>query len=225
MSASVRILLLEDEPAQRLLLAAYLRQAGFQVQEAAALGAARALVAHEPPHLALVDLNLPDGDGLDLARELRRLKVPVVILTCRAEDRVRALEGSADDFLDKPFDPRELLARVRNLLRRSGLGGGATGAVLGPYRLDRERRQVLHESGVPLALTRGEYEILAELAEARGRALCRAELAEAVSADGQAGSLRSVDVLVSRLRRKLEADPGHPRLLLTVPGYGYRVGE
>jgi two-component system torCAD operon response regulator TorR len=224
-SASVRILLLEDELAQRLLLAAYLRQAGFQVQEAATLAEARALAAREAPHLALVDLNLPDGDGLGLARELRRLNLPVVILTCRAEDRVRALEGSADDFLDKPFDPRELLARVRNLLRRSGPGGGAAVEALGCYRLDRGRRQVLLESGAPLALTRGEYEILAELAEARGRALCRAELAEAVSPEGQAASLRSVDVLVSRLRRKLEADPGHPRLLLTVPGYGYRLGE
>ncbi|MDR3672667.1 MAG: response regulator transcription factor [Holophaga sp.] len=223
MAPQIPILIVEDEPAQRLLLAAYLRQGEFQVLEAASLAEAWSQLKATPPQLVLLDLNLPDGDGLELADELRRREVPVVILTCRAEDRVRALERGADDFLDKPFNPRELVARMHNLLRRYGQRNAGAALTVGSYCLDLERRQLCHSSGAPLNLTRGEFNLLAELAEAEGRALCRAELAEAVSPEGEAASLRSVDVLISRLRQKMEEDPRNPRLLVTVPGYGYRL--
>ncbi len=220
--AHPHILLLEDDPAQRLLLAAYLRTSGCQVREAESLGQGRAFLEEGAPSLALVDLNLPDGDGLELAREMIRRGIPVIIVTSRPQDRIPALELGADDYLDKPYQPRELLARVQNVLRRCGQR--ASGSIrFGTFLLDLERRQVRADDGGEIGLTRGEFDLLAALARAQGRVASRADLAELVSPDGNGAGGRSVDVLVSRLRHKLEADPGNPSLLLTAPGYGYRL--
>jgi DNA-binding response OmpR family regulator len=216
------LLLIEDDPAQRLLLAAYLRQAGFQVEEADNLAQAHARIGAVKPNLVLLDLNLPDGDGLDFARGLRKLEVPMIIVSCREEDRIIGLELGADDFIAKPYDPRELLARVNNILRRSGYQAGRLFR-FGTYELDPERRLVRDEQGHDMGLTQGEFNLLAELARARGRVMGRADLAEAINPEGEAISNRSVDVLVSRLRQKLETEVGNPRLLLTVPGIGYRL--
>jgi two-component system, OmpR family, torCAD operon response regulator TorR len=213
------LLLIEDDPAQRLLLAAYLRQDGFRVLEAGNLAQGRALLQAGPPDLVLLDLNLPDGDGLELARELLRRDILVIIVTSRPQDRIPALELGADDYLDKPYQPRELLARVRNLLRRRG----GQAVCFGGYRQDGERRSLTGADGREVNLTRGEFDLLAALVEARGRVVSRADLLECISPDGTSIAGRSVDVLISRLRRKLETAPGNPRLLVTVPGLGYRL--
>ena len=224
MNQQTRILLVEDELAQRLMLAAFLRQAGYQVLEASSIAESRALLQREEaPNLVLLDLVLPDGNGLELAPDLLPRGIPVIILTCSPQERIPALELGVDDYLDKPFDPRELAARIQNVLRRSG-GVPQRAFPLGTFRLDRERRRLLDREGKEVDLTRGEFDLLAALVEARGRVLNRADLAELVSADAANASGRSVDVLVSRLRHKIEADPGNPRLLQTVPGLGYRLG-
>lgn len=220
--AHSHILLLEDDPAQRLLLAAYLRTAGCRVQEAESLAQGRAFMEEGAPSLALVDLNLPDGDGLELARNMIRRGIPVIIVTSRMQDRIPALELGADDYLDKPYQPRELLARVQNVLRRCGQRASRT-LQIGTFQLDLERRQVRNADGGEIGLTRGEFDLLAALALAQGRVSSRAVLAELVSPEGNGAGGRSVDVLVSRLRHKLEEDPGNPSLVLTAPGYGYRL--
>lgn len=222
MDSPSSVLLLEDDPAQRLLLAAYLRQAGLQVNEADSLAQARTLIGEYLPRLALLDLNLPDGDGFDLLRELLQRGIPVIVVTCRPEDRIPALEIGADDFLDKPYHPRELLARVHNVLRRCK-DLTPQSVRLGSFHLDLEGRSLVDAHGEEVGLTRGEFDLLAALVEGRGRVVGRADLSELVSPDGAGTCGRSVDVLVSRLRHKLEADPKNPRLLLTAPGIGYRL--
>lgn len=217
------LLLVEDDPAQRLLLGAYLRQGGHVVVEAGTLAEARTKVAEAAPALVLLDLGLPDGDGLVLARELRAREVPLVIVTSREGDRLLALELGADDYLVKPYDPRELAARVANVLRRCLRA--PEGLRVGSYVLDGERRTLQDAQGKPIELTPGEFALLLELAEARGCVVGRAQLSEAVSPDRDASNLRSVDVLVSRLRQKLEPDPANPRLILTAQGLGYRLAR
>jgi DNA-binding response OmpR family regulator len=222
MNDSAAILLIEDDPAQRLLLAAYLRQAGFQVEEAATLAQGRARAAATHPCLVLLDLNLPDGDGMELAQELIRRVIPVLVVTSRPKDRLLALELGADDFVEKPYDPRELLARIQNLLRRCGTPSSHP-LPLGSFRMDVLGRRLLDDGGREIALTRGEFDLLAALLEARGRVVTRADLSEIVSPEGGTVCSRSVDTLVSRLRRKLADDSRNPALLQTVPGVGYRA--
>jgi len=222
MNDSAAILLIEDDPAQRLLLAAYLRQANFQVEEAGTLAQGRALATAVHPSLVLLDLNLPDGDGLDLARELIRRGTSVFVVTSRPKDRLLALELGAVDFVEKPYDPRELLARIQNLLRRRG-GPSLQPHALGSFLLDAPRRRLVDGQGREVPLTRGEFDLLSALVEARGRVLTRAHLAEIISPEGDTAGGRSVDTLVSRLRRKLTDDPKHPCLVQTMPGVGYRV--
>jgi len=221
MSDPAPILLIEDDPAQRLLLAAYVRQAGFRVEEAGTLAEGRAHAAGHPS-LVLLDLNLPDGDGLELARELIHRAIPVLVVTSRPCDRLRALELGVDDFVEKPYDPRELLARIQNLLRRCGEPTPQPRPI-GAFHLDAPGRRLLDGQGSEVPLTRGEFDLLAALLEARGRVLSRVDLSEIISPYGETVCSRSVDVLVSRLRRKLADDPRRPALLQTVPGVGYRA--
>ncbi len=222
MNDSAAILLIEDDPAQRLLLAAYLRQAAFQVEEAGTLAQGRARAAATHPSLVLLDLNLPDGDGLELTRELIRRAIPVLIVTSRPKDRLLALELGADDFVEKPYDPRELLARIQNLLRRCG-GTSTYPLPIGSFHMDVAGRRLLDDRGREITLTRGEFDLLAALLEARGRVVSRADLSEIISPEGGTVCSRSVDTLISRLRRKLADDPRTPGLLQTVPGVGYRA--
>jgi len=222
MNPSAPLLLIEDESAQRVLLAAYLRQASFRVVEAGNLAEGRTCARRDAPRLVILDLDLPEGDGLVFARDLIHAGVPLLILASRPGDRLRALQAGADDGLDKPYDPRELLVRVQNLDRRCG--GPARGALaLGAFHLDTPGRRVLDAEGREVDLTRGEYDLLVALVGARGRVLGRSDLSEVINPLGATVCSRSVDVLVSRLRRKLADDPRHPSLLLTVPGVGYRT--
>jgi len=223
MGGGRRVLLVEDDPAQRFLLAAYLSQSGFQVLEAGSVGEAWLHIREGSPDLVLLDLNLPDGDGLDLARELRAKDLPVIVVSLREEDRLVGLEIGVDDFVTKPYQPRELVARASNVLRRCHGRPAGEARCFGPYRIHGERRVVLDEDGQEVTLTRGEFDLLNDLFQARGRVRSRGQLAEVLSPDGDYASGRSVDVLVSRLRQKLEVDPRSPSLLLTAPGYGYRL--
>lgn len=223
MSDSRRLLLVEDDPAQRLLLAAYLRQAGFLILEAESLAQARAHLQEGDPHLILLDLGLPDGEGLDLAEELRSRDLPTIIVSSHEVDRLAVLESGADDFVTKPYHPQELVARVHNVLRRCRVLPAVEPSGFGPYRIDWDRRIVQDTGGREVPLTRGEFDLLLELFEAQGRIRSRAQLSEAISPEGEGTCGRSVDVLVSRLRHKLEADPQNPTLLLTAQGHGYRL--
>lgn len=222
MNPSAPLLLIEDEPAQRLLLGVYLREASFRVVEAGTLEEGRSRMREEPPRVVLLDLDLPEGDGLGFARDLIHHQVPVIILTSGPEARLLALQAGADDVLAKPYDPRELLVRIENLDRRRG-GPVRRGLALGSYHLDPPGRRILDAEGREVELTRGEYDLLVALVGARGRVLGRSDLLEAINPLGATICSRSVDVLVSRLRRKLADDPRNPSLLLTVPGVGYRT--
>ncbi len=225
------ILVVEDDPAQRMLLAGYLEEAGHHVLQAGDAETFHRLWGRSAIDLVLLDLNLPDADGMALARRLRwESGVALVIVTCRDDDadRIAGLELGADDYVTKPYHPRELTARVRNLLRRAAGTSGATEEGsdeihwFAGYSLDLKRRRLLSPEQEEILLTRGELDLLGALARARGRVLSRDQLIDAVSTRDDPPFPRTIDVLVSRLRRKLQT-PGERQLLETVPGYGYRL--
>lgn len=235
MTSTATILVVDDEERLRELLRGYLAQAGFGVLLAAdgvqALDVARA----RRPDLLVLDLNLPGLDGLEVCRQLRAFSdAYVLMLTARAEeiDRVVGLEVGADDYLTKPFSPRELVARVRAMLRRprgtSGLAempnmpAEPQAMVLGSLSLDMVRHEVLLD-GAPLALTSTEYSLLVALATQPGRVFTRAQLLEQVWGADYFGDDHVVDVHIANLRKKLGENPGQPRLIDTVRGVGYRL--
>ncbi|WP_299437037.1 response regulator [uncultured Rhodospira sp.] len=240
-----RILVVDDTADIRDLLARYLGQHGFAVDTAADAAAARAVLsgpAERRPDLVILDLMLPGEDGLSLCRALRAdpatAALPVVMLTAMGEetDRVVGLELGADDYIAKPFNPRELLARVRAVLRRAGprtgSGEGAAGAPAdrlppaGRVRFDRwildlGRRELEGPDGVAVALSSGEFSMLRAFVEHPQRVLTRDQLLDLARGHNAAVTDRSMDTQVSRLRRKIEADPKDPALLKTVWGGGY----
>lgn len=228
-STSSHIAVVEDEAAQRALLVAYLEQEGYRVSPLADIRAFEALWQRDPPDLLLLDLNLPDGDGMELARRLRRESaLPIIMVTARDTDtdRIAGLELGADDYLAKPYHPRELVARIRNVLKRLAPPDGADGRCqVGPFLLDPAQRSLSCPIGEAPRLTPGEFDLLCTLAAARGRVVSRCRLAEAICRHGEPSCERTVDVLVSRLRHKIEANPAQPGLLLTVPGHGYRLAR
>jgi two-component system response regulator MtrA len=221
-----RILLVEDDPSIREVTEIGLRRAGFEVDAAAdgAVGLER--FRSSAPDLVLLDVMLPRLDGLEVARAIRRdSTVPIVMLTARADtvDVVVGLESGADDYVRKPFEMPELVARVRAALRRQRAPAATPALRLGPLEIDLAGR-VVRSDGQDVALTRTEFDLLAELAARPGQVLTRDQLLDRVWGYDYLGDSRLVDVAIGRLRAKVEGDPAHPALVLTVRGVGYKAG-
>ncbi|MDE3203224.1 MAG: response regulator transcription factor [Acidobacteriota bacterium] len=226
-AVTARILVIEDDPNVGEVVARYLTREGFLVEVATdGVSGLQAALA-SPPDLLVLDLMLPGLSGVEVLRRLRlAAPVPVIMLTARSSeaDRVNGLEFGADDYVAKPFSPRELTARVKAVLRRAGgrVDAPSEPAVLvgGPLELSTASRQASLD-GRPLDLTVKEFDLLAHLMSHPGRAFRREELMEQVWGFSY-GDTSTVTVHVSRLREKVEADPGSPRLVRTVRGIGYR---
>jgi DNA-binding response OmpR family regulator len=215
---------IEDDDAIGALVGAYLEQAGFEVVRECTGEAGLEAVDRWRPRFVVLDLGLPDVDGFELCRRLRSGgSVPILILTARDEepDRIVGLELGADDYITKPFSPRELVARVRAILRRAEPPPLDSGMIeLDPLRVDLRSRSVTID-GAPVALRTLEFELLAELARHAGHVVTRDRLLDRVWGLTFAGGTRTVDVHVAQLRKKL----GRPELIQTVRGVGYRVLE
>jgi two-component system alkaline phosphatase synthesis response regulator PhoP len=222
------ILVVDDEPKIVKLARDYLEQAGFRVVVAAAGPMALTMARHERPDLIVLDLNLPGMDGLDVCRSLRRESdVSIVMLTARVEetDRLIGLELGADDYISKPFSPRELVARVRAVLRRVQGGGQQPGLIRqGQLEIDLNGHRVT-QAGRPLRLTPIEFSLLAILAQHPGQTFSRAQLLDRLHGVVYEGFDRSIDAHIKNLRRKLEPDPASPQYILTVYGIGYQFAD
>jgi len=218
-----RILLIEDDPRLAEMVSEYLGEAGFQVSTAATGGAGLAQLGREPYDALVLDLMLPDIDGLEVCRQLRSTSdTPVLMLTARGDtmDRVVGLEIGADDYLPKPFEPRELLARLRAILRRRQSRRASDVLRFGRLEIDRDAR-VVRVDGAERSLTGHQFTLLVALAEKAGRVLSRDTLMDLVTGEALEAFDRSIDVHVSRIRAAIEDDPKKPRRLLTVRGAGY----
>lgn len=219
-------MLVEDEDAIVRPLAAALEREGFSVERFRTAEEAIALLPVTNPDLVLLDLGLPGMPGLDACRVIRQSSdVPIVVLTARGEDadRIRGLEAGADDFVVKPFSARELVARLRAVLRRARRAPAAVLRV-GELVLDLDRRQVLR-SGSEIRLAPREFDLLAHLARRAPGVVDRRELLEQVWDQHWDRSTKTLDVHIAQLRRKLETDPRNPRFLHTVRGVGYRLED
>jgi len=219
-----RILLIEDDARLAEMLCKYLGEAGFRVSVAGEGRSGLEQLAREPFDALVLDLMLPDMDGLDVCRQLRaKSDTPVLMLTARgdAADRIVGLEIGADDYLPKPFEPRELLARLRAILRRRQ--GGATASRLlrfGRLEIDRDAHAVRLD-GEARALTGYQFALLVALAENAGRVLTREALMDLLKGEPLEAFDRSIDVHISRIRAAIEDDLKHPRRIITVRGAGY----
>ena len=247
------ILVVEDEPAIARLIRDYLERAGFAVRTAADAPTATTIARADAPDLVVLDLGLPGGDGLDVLRALRSSSLaprpgeaparalapptPVIVVTARGDetDRVVGLELGADDYVVKPFSPRELVARVRSVLRRSDAARLAASGVVGAteilrtggLEMDTGRMRVAVD-GRPVELTATEFDLLVTLARQPGRVFTRGQLLTAVhgsAVGGVEGYERAVDAHVKNIRRKIEPRSGAPRFVQTVYGVGYRMAE
>jgi len=222
MTAS-RILLVEDDARLATMVAEYLGEAGFRTTRAASGAAAMQLAASESFDAMILDLMLPDADGLDICRTVRaKSDLPVLMLTARGDplDRVVGLEIGADDYLPKPFEPRELLARLRAILRRRGGPGQSQVLHFGRLEIDKGAREVRLD-GQRRTLTGHQFALLVALAERAGRVLSREALMDLTKGEAIEDFDRSIDVHISRLRAAIEDDPKHPRRILTLRGAGY----
>ncbi|MDJ0893705.1 MAG: response regulator [Alphaproteobacteria bacterium] len=217
------LLVVDDDSRLRELLQRYLSENGFRVTTAPDAEAARAKLASLTFDLIVLDVMMPGEDGLALTESLRTTSsVPILLLTARGEpeDRIDGLERGADDYLSKPFEPRELVLRIGTILRRTPPPEAPAAEIsFGDYRFDVDR-QVLYHGADPVRLTEAEGRLLAVLAQAPGTPMTREQLTKEI---GINGSERSVDVQVTRLRRKIEEDPKTPRYLRTVRGKGYTL--
>ena len=224
------ILVVDDDVKIVRLVRAYLEREGFRVVEAGDGKSALAAIALEAPALVVLDLMLPEVDGLSIVRAVRRTaRTPIVMLSARGTtaDRITGLEAGADDYLPKPFSPAELVVRIKRVLERSATSAGPPASAapirIGDLTLDRDRHQA-SLAGSPVELTALEFRLLAALAEAEGRVLSREQLLDALYGQAEALVLdRAVDALVKRLRQKLGDDPDSPRYIATIRGVGYRV--
>ncbi len=224
---SEHILLIDDDLRLSAMVADYLKSHGYQVSSAPSLAAGRELLARQAVDALVLDLMLPDGDGLDLCRELRASPrtrtLPVLMLSARGEptDRIVGLEIGADDYLTKPFEPRELLARVRALLRRTSAHPDEADVWhFGRLEIDAGLRQVRLDN-TPCDLTSYQYDLLSVLAQHPGRVLSRDQIMDALKGHPMEAFDRSIDVHISRIRAAIEDDPKDPRRILTVRGVGY----
>jgi two-component system KDP operon response regulator KdpE len=221
-----RVLVVDDEEQIRRAVGRALTARGYVVEMAADGGEALAAARISAPDLVVLDLNLPVVDGLSVCRQLRAWSpVPILVLSVREEeaDKVAALDLGADDYLTKPFGTDELMARVRALLRRTG-SAGAPQAVrfrAGGLEIDLEAHRVVR-SGLEVKLTRTEWSLLEELARHPGKLLTHRWLLERVWGPGYSEDVDVLRVFISQLRRKMEDDPGRPRIVATEPGIGYR---
>jgi len=224
---TARLLLIDDDDRLTGMLGEYLRRAGYEVEVAHSLAAGRQRLEHSLFDALVLDLMLPDGDGLDLCRELRssprHRMLPLLMLTARGEplDRILGLELGADDYLPKPFEPRELLARVKALLRRASPSGGDDDVLrFGRLEVDPGGRPARLD-GRPCDLTSYQFDLLLVLARAPGRVLSRDQIMDVLKGHALEAFDRSIDVHVSRIRAAIEDDPKNPRRILTVRGAGY----
>jgi DNA-binding response OmpR family regulator len=222
-----RLLLIDDDLRLTEMVGEYLRRQGFEVEVAGTLAAGRERLDRMAPDALILDLMLPDGDGLDFTRELRAAprtrRLPLLMLTARGEptDRIVGLELGADDYLGKPFEPRELLARVKALLRRAAPEARADDVLgFGRLEIDLGARQARLD-GRPCELTSHQFDLLVVLAQAAGRVLSRDQIMDAMKGHPLEAFDRSIDVHVSRIRAAIEDDPKNPRRVLTVRGAGY----
>jgi two-component system, OmpR family, KDP operon response regulator KdpE len=224
------LLLIEDEPQMRRFLRATLKAHGYQIVEAATAREGLAQAAGRNPELILLDLGLPDLDGLVVVRTIRRsARTPVIVISARGQeqDKVAALDLGADDYLTKPFGASELLARIRVALRRAALPPGAPAEPVfqtGELRVDLVRRQVFRGEE-EAHLTPTEYRLLAALIRHAGRVSTHRQLLEEVWGANYADQSHYLRVYMAQLRHKLERDPTRPRLLTTEPGVGYRLRD
>lgn len=224
-----KVLLIEDEPKIIQLARDYLERGGFEVLSASTGENALASLRADNPDLAVLDLGLPGMDGLDVLRTLRRdSNTPVIILTARGEesDRLVGLELGADDYMVKPFSPKELVARVRAVLRRAE-GSSPAGADMlraGDLVLNVPKMR-LTVRDEPIEVTPTEFELIAAMARQPGRIFTRSQLLESVHGVAFESYERAIDTHIKNLRRKIEPDPRQPRYILTVYGVGYRLAE
>lgn len=220
------VMVVEDDDAIRLVLRANLEDEGYRVVEAVTAEQGLLMMLDEKADVVLVDLRLPGIQGLDLIRSLRATsQVPIIIVTAQTDshDVVAGLEAGADDYVTKPFVSKELMARIRTLLRRTAPADDEPqNLVFGPIELRPDTAEVLRD-GEPVQVSRIEFYVLAELIGARGKVLSRDYLLRKVWGYANAGDGRVVDNLIYRLRSKIEADPANPELLTTVRGFGYRM--
>ncbi|WP_304304446.1 response regulator [Pseudacidovorax intermedius] len=228
-----QLLMIEDDQRLAQMVVEYLAQSGFAVSHAGDGARGMAALEQQLPDLVILDLMLPDADGLDLCRRIRALpgaagKVPVLMLTAKGDpmDRIIGLELGADDYLPKPFEPRELLARIRAVLRRRGEGGLVAGPEpvrgmrFGSLEIDRDARTVT-VAGQAAELTSYQFDLLVAMAERAGRVLTRDQIMEAVRGRELEAFDRSIDVHMGRIRAAIEADAKNPKRILTVRGVGY----
>jgi two-component system KDP operon response regulator KdpE len=226
-----RVLVVDDDETIRRTLRINLRARGYEVEEVASGRDALSTLEDAPPDLVILDLGLPDVDGVEVLRRLRRSsRVPVVVLSARhqSDDKVEALDEGADDYVTKPFGMDELMARVRSALRRGG-GDGEALAAIAPVVTDAFAVDfgtlTATRHGEPVHLTPTEWRLLGELAKHRGRVVTQADLLKAVWGPGYGRESNYLRVYGNQLRRKLEGDPSRPRHILTEPGIGYRLVE
>lgn len=224
------VLVVEDEPQMRKFIRASLSSHGYRVLEAERASEAVSMITSHNPEIVLLDLGLPDGDGIELTRQLREWsRVPIVVLSARGreDDKVAALDAGADDYLTKPFGVNELLARMRVALRHSqtASGGGAPPVLeFGEVKIDLVRREVFR-AGEELHLTPIEYRLLVLFAKNAGKVLTHRQILKEIWGPAYANQTHYVRVHMAELRKKVEADPARPKLLVTEPGVGYRLHD
>ena len=227
-----RVLIVDDDPLIRELLHAYLSQDGYEVHCAATAELAETFLASQTVDLVMLDIRLPGKDGLTLTRELRvRSEVGIILITGRNDeiDRIVGLECGADDSVIKPLNPRELVSRAKNLIRRvrHAQAPQPTPAIakavkqFATWALDTDRRRLIDQTGGETLLTHGEYQLLSVFLRNSGHTLSRDQLMDQIRNREWVPNDRSIDVLVGRLRRKLHDDPAEPQLIITIHGAGY----